>query len=148
MKKLLLAVFACCTLFSGVSAEIPENAIGLRLGGGIHGGGGEVSYQKAMGSTNRLELDLGWGGALAIAGIYQWDWNITDALNWYVGPGAQIAFWSEGVDLGIGGQIGIEYDFNGKGAPILLSIDVRPMMGLLSGNGFGGDGALSIRYTF
>lgn len=148
MKKLLCAAFAVGFLFSLVSAEIPNNAIGLRLGGGHYGGGAEVSYQKAMGSANRLELDVGWGGALDIAAIYQWNWNITDGLFWYVGPGAQVVFWDGGVGLGIGGQIGIEYNFNIHSVPILLSIDSRPMFGLLHEGGFGYDGALSIRYTF
>ncbi|MBN1131093.1 MAG: hypothetical protein JXA71_19040 [Chitinispirillaceae bacterium] len=148
MKKFLGVVFAVGFLFSSVSAEIPDNAIGLRLGGGLYGGGAEVSYQKALGSTNRLELDLGWGGALSFSAIYQWNWNITDALNWYVGPGAQVVLWDGGVGLGIGGQIGIEYDFNNHGVPLLLSIDSRPMYGLLHEGGFGYDGALSVRYTF
>jgi len=145
MKKLLLATFVCGAFISSVAAEISEHAIGLRLSGGV-----EASYQMAMGATNRLELDLGWGGALVASGIYQWDWGIVDALNWYVGPGAQVALWREGVGVGVGGQIGIEYDFNGKGAPILLSIDVRPMMGLPTGDGFdvGYDAALAVRYTF
>jgi hypothetical protein len=45
--------------FSTQAQEISKNAIGLRLGdsGGF---GTEITYQRALGSNNRLELDLGW----------------------------------------------------------------------------------------
>ncbi|NRA11880.1 MAG: hypothetical protein HRT57_07995, partial [Crocinitomicaceae bacterium] len=47
-----------------------------------------------------------------------------------------------------GGQIGIEYDFNSLGAPILIGFDTRPMWGFLNGGGVGYGAAFSIRYTF
>ena len=60
MKKLFLIVI----IFIGFTAvsnaqTISENAIGLRLGDS-DGMGAEVSYQRALGDANRLELDLGW----------------------------------------------------------------------------------------
>jgi len=147
-------------------AVISPNAIGLRLGGGFGVGGAEISYQRASNFDNRLEMDLGWytgstadpyryWSQLGLAGIYQWDWNITDGLNWYVGPGAAVNIYSgnydndnSGIGLSVGGQIGIEYNFESAGAPILLSLDVRPMWGFLNNGGGGGDGAFSIRYTY
>lgn len=144
VKRVVCLVFITGVLFSNVSAD----AIGLRLGGGPFGGNAEVTYQKSVNSSNRLEADLGWGGGIGFAGIYHWHWNITDGLYWYAGPGALITLWDGGIGLGVGGQIGIEYNFNTLGAPILLSLDTRPMIGLHSGGGIGYDGALSIRYTF
>lgn len=146
MKRILCLGCLIGFFLSSSSAEIPANAAGLRLGGGSYGGGAEVTYQMAMGSSNRLELDLGWGGAIGLAGVYQWHWNIVDEWNWYAGPGAQVVLWDGGAGIAVGGQIGIEYNFNTMGVPLLLSIDTRPMIGL--GGGFGADGAVSVRYTF
>ena len=170
MKKLIL-ILSLIVLGSPTSfAQNSGNAIGLRGGSGNFGYGPELSYQKAIGSRNRLELDFGWRGnpnvgAIGISAIYHWTWNITGGLNWYLGPGAQAGFYSyrdfrpghpywdeypeSGAFLGIGGQIGLEYDFNVHGAPIQLSIDSRPMFGFLNYySGFGYGGALGIRYTF
>ena len=87
--------------------------------------------------------------------IYHWVWNITQGLNWYVGPGGQVGFfkdkgyykYSNRAGLAVGGQIGLEYDFTELGAPIQLSFDVRPMWDFFSPYyGFYGGGALGIRY--
>lgn len=159
MKKILLIAF----LFSGFGlisqAQINPHALGLRLGGGDDFYGGEISYQHGLSDANRLEFDLGWGGndhhnRMFLTGIYHWDWNLTGGLNWYVGPGAGIGFYhydysEDYTNVAIGGQIGLEYDFNKNGAPILLSLDVRPMWDLLGDySGFGWGTALGIRYTF
>lgn len=141
-----------------INAQVNPRAIGIRLGGNGDINGVEISYQHGMGNTNRLELDLGFGSSshysrMYVAGIYHWDWNITDALNWYAGPGATVGFRTykdkdNYVNVGIGGQIGLEYDFSGK-APILLSLDARPMWNLLGhSSGFGWGSALGVRYIF
>lgn len=169
MKKLLFTAILSVAFLFNTSAQIHPHAIGARLGTGIWGQGAELSYQKEMGEVNRLELDLGWRigkfddngigndySHIVISGIYHWVWNITDGLNWYVGPGAQLGMWNyksdfeeDGFTIGVGGQIGIEYDFNDLGAPLLLSLDTRPMWGLFGpGYRLGYGGALGIRYTF
>ncbi len=158
MKKIFLfGVFAfALSLF--VSAQVNPNAIGLRFGAGTYNGA-ELSYQKGFGSANRLELDLGWGGYSGhsrtfLVGIYHWDWNLVEGLNFFVGPGASVGYYHyDGSDnyigVAIGGQLGFEYDFNNHGFPILLSIDSRPMWDLLGNNrALGYGGALAVRYTF
>jgi len=141
-----------------MNAQVNPRAIGLRLGGDGNVNGAEISYQHGMGSANRLELDLGFSGnkdhdRMYVAGIYHWDWIIFDAFNWYVGPGATLGFRSyknkdNYLNIGVGGQIGIEYDFSGK-APILLSLDARPMWNLLGHDGgLGGGIALGVRYIW
>ncbi|GBU20633.1 hypothetical protein R80B4_00512 [Fibrobacteres bacterium R8-0-B4] len=113
---------------------------------------------------------------LGAVGFYQWRWDIdnVNGLAWYAGPGAGIGFWSNaykttnasgttsmnyaanhtensGAYVDAGGQIGIEYDLN-PGTPLLLSLDIRPMFGVLSNSddgigGFGWGIGLGIRYT-
>lgn len=140
-------------------AQINPHAIGLRLGGNGVVNGAEISYQHGLGDSNRLEFDLGFGAnrsqsRLFLAGIYHWDWNITEGLNWYIGPGASLGFYTyddfDGyVNIALGGQIGLEYDFNQHDVPILLSLDARPMWDFIGDNaGLGWGAALGVRYTW
>ena len=134
MKAILVALGV---LMGGFSfSQVHGHALGLRGGGNYHYGyGPELSYQLGLGEKNRLEMDLGWyhrkdwnngngwgsGYAYSLTAfsiIYHWDWNITDGLNWYIGPGAQVVLYNEkyydnrdGIYIGLGGQIGLEYDW-------------------------------------
>lgn len=165
MKKIGLICLLALSFAQFAQSQVNPHAIGIRGEAGNRGGGGEISYQHGFGDANRLELDLGWNGNngnsnnyshISLAGIYHWVWNITDGFNWYVGPGARLGLWNnknssndDGITLGLGGQIGIEYDFNDLGAPLLIGLDTRPMWGFIGGgSGFGYGGALSLRYTF
>ena len=102
MKKQLLSLFIGLTLTLSVGAQVNSNAIGLRGGLGNFGGGGEITYQKGLGSANRLEVDLGWRGSnnkyyyqhTAVSIIYHWVWNLDGGLNWYIGPGGQVGFYN------------------------------------------------------
>lgn len=158
MKKFILLFAAVFTFGLFAQAQMSPNALGLRLGGGSFVGG-ELSYQKALGDANRLELDLGFGQSdkhnrMYLAAIYHWHWNITGGLNWYIGPGASLGFHTyddhdDYINVGIGGQIGIEYNFNVHDVPILLSLDARPMWDLLGDDaGLGWGAALGIRYVW
>ncbi|MFD1551210.1 hypothetical protein DNU06_13180 [Putridiphycobacter roseus] len=160
MKKIIVICTFIGLAFS-LNAQVNPNAIGLRTGGGSYGYGYEISFQHGFGSANRLELDLGSRGNsgyrhLGVSGIYHWVWNITDGLNWYAGPGAQIGLYSykniyteNYVGIGIGGQIGIEYDFSSLDVPLLLSLDTRPMWGLNGGySGLGYGANFALRYLF
>ena len=160
MKKTILAVLiAICSSAFVNAQEISNNAIGLRFGGN-DGLGTEITYQKKLTNVNRLEADLGFRShndydAFKLTGIYQWVWNIDGGFNWYAGFGASVGSWSidneivddSGVFLNADGNVGIEYSFD---APILISLDVRPEIGLTSdyGNGTALDLALSVRYQF
>ena len=81
MKKILLTFGLLVTTILTINAQdISENAIGLRFGGG-NGAGGEITYQKALGSNNRLEIDLGLANEFAdfkATGLYQWVWSLED----------------------------------------------------------------------
>ncbi|MCU4175258.1 hypothetical protein [Carboxylicivirga sp. N1Y90] len=160
MKKQLIVLF-CAMLSIGAIAQTNEHALGLRLGGGNYFGA-EVSYQRGLSNTNRLEADLGLssysnGSGFNLAGIYHWVWNIEGGFNWYAGPGAQIGSWSyksgkdgdrsSGVYLGLGGQVGVEYNF--EEIPLNLSVDTRPMFGIGNTyNDFNFGISFGLRYVF
>ena len=163
MKKLfLLAIFAIGSTVATQAQTISENALGLRFGVG-NGAGAEVSYQRALGENNRLELDLGWRNdsnfsAFKLVGLYQWVWNIEGDFNWYAGAGGGVGSiedkreldrrGNDGTFLFLAGNVGIEYNFD---IPLLLSLDFRPEFGFTDYDvvdAFSPDVALGIRYQF
>jgi len=158
MKKFFLL---SVVLFAGylVQAQVNPHALGIRLNGNGNINGAEVSYQLGLGESNRIEFDLGFRGnrnqsRMGLVGIYHWNWNINSGLNWYVGPGAGVGFRSyrdgnDYINIGLGGQIGLEFDFNVMDAPVLISLDARPMWDFLGDfPGFGWAAALGVRYTW
>lgn len=168
MKKIILSAIMLMGLaFTAQAQDISKNALGLRFGdsGGF---GAEISYQRALGSNNRLELDLGIrnrnnfnnngydDNAIKLTGLYQWVWNIDGGFNWYAGVGGGVGTY--GYDDNdnnsinetfafAAGDIGIEYNFD---IPLLISLDFRPEFG--GGgyykNNYGSDVALALRYQF
>jgi hypothetical protein len=156
MKNLFLTVITLFTFSFVMQAQgVADNAIGLRLGDS-DGFGTEVSYQRGLSDSSRLEFGLGWRSsnnvtAIKLAALYQWVWVLDGNFNWYVGAGGGVG--QVDVDPGgsetfvfAAGDIGIEYDFD---IPLLLSLDFRPEFG------FGNirddvdfDIALGIRYQF
>ncbi len=156
MKKLLLLAI----LFAGLSitAMAQPRAIGARLGGDV-----DFSYQHQLGD-NMLDCTAGmfigynyWGVGVAV--MYDWifpinSWQKRGTWNWYVGPGGGVGFvpvigFGIPVSLSVGGQIGVEYQFE---IPLNLSLDYRPMVNVLGfGNGTWGSFygiALGVRYRF
>ena len=164
MKKLfLLSITLLGFAFSSNAQEISKNALGLRLGDS-DGFGAEISYQRALGDNNRLELDLGWRDGknydgFKLAGLYQWVFPLEGNFNWYVGAGGGLGSFSVdnpggGNDFDdtfffLAGDIGIEYNFD---IPLLLSLDFRPELGFgddsYDNNDLDFDIALGIRYQF
>ncbi len=168
MKMLKTLSFILFLTASAASAqEISEHALGLRLGDS-DGFGAEISYQKSVGRTNRVEIDFGWRDSRAydafkLTGIYQWVRPIDGGLQWYYGVGGGLGsvdftptsrnnepFEPDGgLFVFAAGDIGIEYLFD---FPLLLSLDFRPELGLLGygdfSDNFDFDIALGIRYRF
>ena len=163
MKKIfLLSVAILGFTFASSSQNISDNAIGLRLGDS-DGLGAEISYQRALGDNNRLELDFGWRDGknydgFKLSGLYQWIFPLDGDFNWYVGAGGGIGSSSFDVPGGkdvsdtfvfAAGDIGIEYNFD---IPLLLSLDFRPEIGfgddVYNNNDLDFDIAFSIRYQF
>jgi hypothetical protein len=158
MKKLILTSLAIFAGFAFMDAQnIADNAIGLRIGDN-NGVGTEITYQRALGDNNRLEVDFGWKSysiatAYQLTGLYQWVWELDGDFNWYVGAGGGIA--SIGFDdnsisnetlFFAAGDVGIEYSFD---FPLLLSLDFRPELGFGDyRNDLDFDIAFSIRYQF
>ena len=159
MRKLFLLSIACFGFIAVSSAQdISPNALGLRMGDS-DGFGAEVSYQRALSDSNRLEFDLGWRSGnnydgFKLAGLYQWVWRIDGAFNWYAGVGGGLVSFSgtnslegtDGTSVFAAGDVGIEYNFD---IPLQISLDFRPEFGnsdFTDNTVF--DIALGLRYQF
>ncbi len=162
----ITTIFTGLLLFATtlVSAQrISEHTLGLRLGDS-DGFGAEISYQKAIGRTNRAEFNLGWRDsrefdAFKLSGVYQWVLPIDGGFNWYYGFGGGVGSSDfepvpnrnrdDGLFVFAAGSLGIEYDFD---IPLLISLDIRPEIGIIGfnefDNGFLFDIALGLRYQF
>ena len=160
MKKAILLVVA--VIGFSFAAKAQNNAIGVRLSGGNQWYCAEISYQRSLGDTHRIEADLGCRvddeydiGYLFLTGVYQLHFDISSAKNlgWYFGFGPRVELFSYDKSfyfsggVGIVGQIGMDYHFDA--IPLQLSLDFRPCLYLIPYNAFRwGDFALGIRYLF
>ena len=142
MKKFIMVIAAVLCLSSAAFAQ--SRALGVRATYGA-----ELSYQHSIGS-NFVEADLGWfNNGFYLTGVYDFVFASEGNFNFYAGPGAAVGFYNDsetsGINLGIAGQLGLEYNFN---IPLQLSLDWRPVFNFIHG-GFGWEGiALGIRYRF
>lgn len=150
MKRIILLV--AVVLGFSVAASAQSRSLGIRGGYGV-----ELSYQHYMNGADFLEADLGmFGTGLNVAGVYNFmiaqpAWTSRGEWGFYAGPGAAIGLHSEHMSLAIAGQVGLEYTF---WFPLQLSIDMRPQIGYVFGQGFFEQGiygfvpTLGIRYRF
>ena len=142
MKKFIMVIAAVLCLSSAAFAQ--SRALGVRATYGA-----ELSYQHSIGS-NFVEADLGWfKNGFYLTGVYDFVFASEGNFNFYAGPGAAVGFYNDsetsGINLGIAGQLGLEYNFN---IPLQLSLDWRHVFNFIHG-GFGWEGiALGIRYRF
>lgn len=154
MKKIL--VIALSVLAFAAVASAQPRALGVRFGGaGVHGFGygAELSYQQGLGN-NFAEVDLGWSNA-GINGSVLFDMIFAnfDNFNCYVGPGVNLGMYAGKDDtvaafnLGVLGQLGIEYQFGT--IPFNISLDWRPAFYVIPATHFAPYGvAMSFRYRF
>ncbi|MGY5353909.1 hypothetical protein [Wenyingzhuangia sp. IMCC45467] len=145
-------------VFTANAQTISKNAIGFRAGDN-DGFGTEISYQRALGNSTRMEFDLGWRDndnfdAMKFTALHQWVYPIENRFNWYVGAGGGIGFFDNNninsddeVFVVASGDIGIEYNFK---IPLLISLDLRPEVSFNNdySDGLDLDAALGIKYQF
>ncbi len=147
MKKIILVAAMICGFAIAASAQ--PKALGLRFGYGA-----ELSYQHNLNGANFIEADLGLGEFKYFNAAVAYNFMIaqpswTDRGEWgfYAGPGIAIGASPETFNVGIAGQVGLEYTFH---FPLQLSVDLRPQLGVVN-QAFGIWGwypHLSIRYRF
>lgn len=153
MKKFFIA--AALVLGFAVAASAQPRAIGLRLGWGA-----EASYQHTVYNEDFVEVDLGlctFDGLNASAVynfmIAQPAWTDRGDWGFYAGPGLAVGMGGmlskdeAYFNLGVAGQVGLEYTF---WFPLQLSFDIRPVLGFGFNYGFHWSvmPAIGVRYRF
>jgi opacity protein-like surface antigen len=164
MKKILNIIIFIFSINLIFSQDISDNAIGIRFG---NQKSFEISFQRIIGETNRLELDLGYSSlnnydVYRLMGLNQWVVAFDDSLNWFAGIGGGVGTWQykkeqdpleldrikNGNFFALAASIGLEYNFD---FPVIISLDMRPKY--YFGSGFGSElngleFGIGIRYQF
>ena len=145
MKKLLLVAILAV---AGIAAAVAQpRAIGANIGYGV-----DVSYQHSIGTDNMIDLsvNLPMFSGIGATATYDWinpfgtsiPWNNAGEWNWYLGAGAGLGiyhFSAPQLYVGAVGHVGVEYCFD---FPLVLSVDYRPNIGIVTGVlGAGGGGS-------
>lgn len=150
MKKLLVVITVLVLSVSfAFSQEIDTKSMDLGLRTGWPFG---VSARFPMGD-NMLEANVGIGTSLiTITGLYEFHKPLKigelEGFSWYWGFGAHVGL--IGLNLGIDGIIGLEYDFEPLiNFPLSVSTDWKPAINFLGWvtNNLG-DASLTFRYHF
>lgn len=142
----LLTVFVL--LVAGIITSQAQE-IGVRLGGTNGMGGAAIDGVFGTGS-GRIHADLGfYDGGVGVDVL----WDILykplggESFNWYLGPGVTTSIGNDAFWLGLCGEIGLEYRFNG--APIAIGADWRPTLWVIEETKFGANSfGLNIRFVF
>jgi hypothetical protein len=139
--------------------------IGVRLGG-LNSG---LSVKHFVSSTGAVEGILSFAHrSFGITGLYEKHEPVSEApgLSWYYGIGAHLAFFNDGgyyyhyknrvyyadgsgntvVVPGIDFILGMEYKF--AKAPVVLGLDLKPLVDFHNGLSGYFDGALNCRFVF
>lgn len=159
MKKFLtiicLAVIATFAFNSESSAQNYKNAIGGRFGAA-----NGVTFKTTLGGNKMVDIIANFRSNSSynyfrVTGLYEIYNPISDAagLNWYYGVGGTVGSVKykpkdqSDLYLGVDGVLGLDYKF--ADAPINISLDWKPTIGLVPDTDFDASGVgLSLRFTF
>ena len=131
-------------LFTAVISA--QSELGVRLGN-VSGGNAAVDGIISLSQFSRIHADISFGDGMGIDAL--WDFAYRpfgdEALNWYAGVGPYAQIGSNVFNLGVAGELGLEYRFK---FPVSVSADWRPMFQIIDNTSldFGGFG-VNIRYV-
>jgi hypothetical protein len=144
MKKFLLIVAVIIASYSFGNAQ----EIGVRFGD-VSGGNVAIDGIFGTGQFSRIHADISFGHGVGVDVL--WDFLYRplggEAFNWYAGVGPYMVAQNSNFDLGIAGEIGLEYRF--ATVPIALGVDWRPMFEIIDTTDFHAGGfGFNVRYVF
>lgn len=143
MKKILLTLI----LGLGISGISMSQELGLRFGN-FSGSGVAIDGVFEAGKFSRIHADAYFNDGLGLDVL--WDFLYKplgdEAFNWYLGAGPY-TFLSDNFQLGLAGEAGIEYHFNG--VPLALGLDWRPYLRIIDNTDMYWDSfGLNLRWVF
>ena len=142
MKKLLVVLALVLTGYSGFSQEI-----GVRWGDVL---GNDIALDMMLrsGEAHRLHADVSFGDDVGVELLWDFAYRPLggEAFFLYAGLGPSMLF-AEDFWLGISGEIGLEYRFNG--VPIAIGADWRPTFWIIDDTDFRAEGfGVNARFIF
>ena len=144
MKKLIITSL----LLLGVTFSTQAQEVGLRFGDVVDTNAVAIDAVFSAGEFSRIHADLSFGDGVGVEVLWDFLYRpIGDSdFNWYVGAGPSMLI-DDPFFLGISGEIGAEYKF--EGAPIAIGADWRPTFWLVDETDFHAGGfGLNVRYVF
>jgi hypothetical protein len=143
MKKIL---FISAFIFAGMFVSNAQE-LGVRFGN-ISAGNVAIDGVFSTGEFSKIHADVSFGSGVGVDLL--WDFLYRpingEAFKWYIGAGPY-AFIGDPFQLGVLGEIGLDYHFNK--VPISISADWRPYFRIIDNTAFGAEGfGLNIRYVF
>jgi len=140
MKKLILLL----TVFVSLSANAQE--IGIRFG---EVSGNNIAVDGVFDlNGSRIHANVSFGDGIGLDALWDFVYKplSNESINWYAGVGPSVYF-GDDFFLGVSGEIGLEYIFDG--VPIVIGLDYRPTFWIVENTEFewGGFG-LNVRYRF
>lgn len=130
--------------------NISAQEIGIRFGSGVIGNDVAIDGIFSIGEYSRVHTDLTFSnhgvGAAALWNFSFEPINDFPDLHWYLGAGP-FAIIGDDFDLGVAGEIGIEYQF--LELPLIIGLDWRPGLEIIDHTSFSATGfGLNVRYQF
>jgi hypothetical protein len=143
MKKFILIT----GLFTVIVSASHGQELGLRFGD-ISGGNVAVDGIFSTSKYSRIHADVSFGNGVGVDLI--WDFLYrplgSEAFDWYVGAGPY-TFIGDPFQLGVVGEVGLEYHFNG--VPLAIGGDWRPVFRLIDNTDlFWGGFGFNVRWVF
>lgn len=134
MKKIISAVFMSLFLYSGVNAQLYNDALGL----GIDLGDGSTlvgpQYKHFFDGANAGNAQVLFGDNFTVVGVdYSYNQKFAGSgLGWYVGVGPQLGFYDGGSAFAIRPAVGLEYVI--PTVPLGFHFDWKPWWNLSNGS--------------
>jgi len=169
LKKLIICSLTVFLLgFGTANSQNYQTAVGVRFGGIASG----ITLRHFVSGNGALEGLLSFRAhTFIITGLYESFHEFPNApgLSWYWGGGAHIGFYESGYRYGyfyekhhdkvividdydsavsFGGDFILGLDYKFKGAPVDISLDVKPMVDFVPGLYGYWEGGLGVRFTF
>lgn len=150
MRKMFMATFILCAIITQAqTSKVIKPDYQTAIGAKIYPLA--LSFKTMTGKQSAIEL-LGYlkNGFRATALFEHYgNLNVEGNFKWYIGAGAHLGFVknSKTVQFGADGVLGLDYKL--LKAPLNISLDWQPSLGIGDDNKFIGDwGGLGIRYCF
>ena len=146
MNKITLLLISLLFFIGSHSSYSQE--LGVRFGDAVGRQSVAIDFVKNTSNSTRVHANVGFGNGLGIEILWGAirPFSKESALNLYTGLGIS-TFFGDPFELGIAGEIGLEYRFNK--IPLAMGLDWRPVFRIIEQTDFVADGfGLNVRYVF